>query len=169
MRPTLPLLAIVAALPVHAQEPFLLDEIVLSAGITPIAADAYARAHTVLTAQKIEDRGIATLQDALRAVPGVAVSSTGSSFTQVRIRGGEANHTLILIDGIEAAGGADEYILTGLRDCEYRADRGSARPAIRPLRLERVGGGDQYHHPQGRTGSFLWRQRRGREWRRRVA
>lgn len=114
MRRTLPLLALAAALPVHAQEPILLDEIVLSAGMTPIAADAYARAHTVLTAQEIEDRGIATVQDALRAVPGVTVSSTGSSFTQVRIRGGEANHTLILIDGIEATGGADEYILTGL-------------------------------------------------------
>lgn len=37
-----------------------------------------------------------------------------ASFTQVRIRGGEASHTLILIDGIEAAGGHDEYILSGL-------------------------------------------------------
>lgn len=95
-------------------DPVLLDEIVLSGGLTPVAADGYARAHTVLTAAEIEARGITTVQDALRAVPGVAVSSTGASFTQVRIRGAEANHTLILIDGIEATGGADEYILTGL-------------------------------------------------------
>lgn len=91
-----------------------LDPIILSAGFGAIAGDAYGRAFTVLTAEEIEAKGIATVQDALRAVPGVSVSSTGASFTQVRIRGGEANHTLILIDGIKATGGADEYILTGL-------------------------------------------------------
>lgn len=94
--------------------PYLLEEIVLSGGITPIAAPGYARAHTVLSAREIEDRGLATVQDALRAVPGVSVSSSGAALTQIRIRGGEANHTLVLIDGIEAAGGADEYILSGL-------------------------------------------------------
>ncbi|ABL69469.1 TonB-dependent receptor plug domain-containing protein [Paracoccus denitrificans] len=95
-------------------QPLLLDEIVISGGLTPLAADGYGRAHSVLTAKEIEARGITTVQDALRAMPGVAASSTGASFTQVRIRGAEANHTLILIDGIEATGGADEYILTGL-------------------------------------------------------
>lgn len=106
----------VALFPVAAlsQDGTILDEIVVSGGITPVAAGGYARAHTVLTAEEIAARGITSVQDALRAVPGVAVSSTGASFTQVRIRGGEGNHTLILIDGIEATGGADEYILTGL-------------------------------------------------------
>lgn len=99
---------------VSAQDVIELDQIVLSAGLAPLNAQNYARAHTVLTADEIEAQGIATVQDALRALPGVSVSSTGSSFTQVRIRGAEANHTLILIDGIEATGGADEYILTGL-------------------------------------------------------
>ncbi|CAM3240117.1 vitamin B12 transporter [Paracoccus aminovorans] len=97
-----------------AQDAVTLDPVILSAGFSPIASDAYGRAHTVLTAEEIEQRGIATVQDALRAVPGIAVSATGSTFTQVRIRGGEGNHTLILIDGIEAVGGGDEYILTGL-------------------------------------------------------
>ncbi|MGE0611251.1 MAG: TonB-dependent receptor plug domain-containing protein [Hyphomicrobiales bacterium] len=42
--------------------------------------------------------------DALRGLPGVTVSRSGSfgALTQVRIRGAEANHTLVLIDGIEA-------------------------------------------------------------------
>jgi len=97
-----------------AQDSYRLDEVVISGGLTAMAADGYARAHTVLTAEEIEAKGIATVQDALRAVPGVAVSSTGATYTQVRIRGGEGNHTLVLIDGIEATGGADEYILTGL-------------------------------------------------------
>lgn len=95
-----------------AQEVIQLDEIVLSAGLTPIAENGYARAHSVVTQEDIADRGISTVDDALRALPGVSVGS--GSLTQVRIRGAEANHTQILIDGIEAAGGADEYYLGGL-------------------------------------------------------
>lgn len=111
--------AALAPLPLAAQEAatddtIVLDTVVLSGGLTPIAADAYGRAYTVLTAEEMEQRGLRTVQDALREVPGVAVSSTGASFTQVRIRGAEANHTLFLIDGVPATGGYDEYILTGL-------------------------------------------------------
>lgn len=92
-----------------------LGEIVLSGGFTPITEREYGRAASVITAEEIERRGITTVQDALRAVPGVSVNGSGSSSTQVRIRGGEANHTLILIDGVPAAGGNGEYILSGLQ------------------------------------------------------
>jgi vitamin B12 transporter len=88
--------------------------LVLSGGLTPIEASAYGRASTVLTSQDIQERGISSLQDALRAVPGISVNSAGSSLTQVRIRGGEGSHTLILIDGVRAAGGDGEYYLSGL-------------------------------------------------------
>jgi len=42
--------------------------------------------------------------EALRSLPGVHVNRAGgfSNLTQVRIRGAEGNHTLVLIDGIEA-------------------------------------------------------------------
>lgn len=101
-------------LPVAAQEVIQLDEVIVSGGLSAIAQDAYGRAATVLDAAEIERRGIATVQDALRAIPGVAVSGPGASVTQVRIRGSEADHTLILIDGIRAAGGDGEYMLAGL-------------------------------------------------------
>lgn len=97
-----------------APDTVTLDPVVLAGGLSPIVADAYGRAHTVLTAEEMAQRGIRTVQDALRDVPGVAVSSAGGSFTQIRIRGAEANHTLILIDGVPATGGNDEYILSGL-------------------------------------------------------
>ncbi|MDO5622795.1 MAG: TonB-dependent receptor [Paracoccus sp. (in: a-proteobacteria)] len=100
--------------PALSQQTITLDPIILSAGLNPIEAHSYGRAHTVVTADEIEARGLASVQDALRAVPGVAVSSTGPSYTQVRIRGAEANHTLVLIDGVRAAAGDSEYILTGL-------------------------------------------------------
>lgn len=91
-----------------------LDEVVISGGLSPIAANSYGRAYTVVTGKEMEERGLRRVQDALRAMPGVSVSSSGNSMTQLRIRGGEANHTLILIDGVQASGGNDEYILSGL-------------------------------------------------------
>ena len=91
-----------------------LAEIIVSGGLTPIEAQKYGRSVSVLTSEEIEDRGITTGQDALRSVPGLMINGSGDSFTQVRIRGAEANHTLILIDGVEASGGDSEYILSGL-------------------------------------------------------
>ncbi|KIC17010.1 TonB-dependent receptor plug domain-containing protein [Leisingera sp. ANG-Vp] len=91
-----------------------LGEIIVSGGFTPVGAQQYGRAATVVTSEEIEKRGISTVQDALRSVPGLMVNGSGDSFTQVRIRGAEANHTLILIDGVEASGGDSEYILSGL-------------------------------------------------------
>ncbi|MDM7255565.1 MAG: TonB-dependent receptor [Paracoccus sp. (in: a-proteobacteria)] len=109
----LPLIAL-PAMSQDMQQPFVLDDIVLSAGIAPLPADAVTRAHTVLTAEDIAARGAVTVQDALRGLPGVSVSSSGTSLTAVRIRGSESNHVLVLIDGIEAAGGADTYNFSGL-------------------------------------------------------
>lgn len=60
---------------------------------------------TVLSASDLAVRDAPYLADQLRAVPGLAVSRNGGagSLTQVRIRGGEANHTLVLLDGIEVS------------------------------------------------------------------
>ena len=42
--------------------------------------------------------------DVLRGMPGLAVSRSGNrgALTQVRLRGAEANHVLVLIDGVQA-------------------------------------------------------------------
>ena len=98
-----------------AQETFALDEIIVSGGLSPIAAQEYGRSVSVVTAQEIQDRGISTVVDALRALPGVSVSSAGSGFVQVRMRGGEARHTLVLLDGVQLAGGEGEYTFSGLQ------------------------------------------------------
>ena len=56
--------------------------------------------------------------DVLRRLPNLAVSQSGSfgGITQVRLRGSEANHTLVLIDGIEVNDPANgsEYNFTHL-------------------------------------------------------
>lgn len=82
-----------------------LDEVVVTAGRNPVAAEKVGRAHTVLTGEELEKTQTRYVADALRRVPGVSVSRTGSlgGFTQVRIRGSEANHVLVLIDGVEVS------------------------------------------------------------------
>jgi len=59
---------------------------------------------SVITRKELDERQIRYVADALRSMPGVAVSSPNGpgGLTQVRLRGAEANHTLVLIDGIEA-------------------------------------------------------------------
>ena len=74
-----------------------------------IAADKVGSSVTVVTAQDIKNQQIRNGADALRSLPGVSVSRSGTSagLTQVRIRGAEGNHTLVLIDGIQANSGID--------------------------------------------------------------
>ncbi|WP_198666129.1 TonB-dependent siderophore receptor [Tropicimonas sp. IMCC34043] len=95
------------AAPALAQdsEPVQLDEIIVGGGLTPIEAERYGHAVSVVTAKDIAERQIKHAADALRALPGVSVSQTGNpgGLTTVRLRGAEANHTLVLIDGIEVS------------------------------------------------------------------
>ncbi|MBL8671389.1 MAG: TonB-dependent receptor [Alphaproteobacteria bacterium] len=89
-----------------AQEsPKRLPPTVVTATRTPVEADRVGRAVTVITAEELQERGITFVHDALRSVPGVAVSTTGgrNSTTQIRLRGAEANHTVVRIDGVDAA------------------------------------------------------------------
>ncbi|MGD9916529.1 MAG: TonB-dependent receptor plug domain-containing protein [Paenirhodobacter sp.] len=87
-----------------AQDTTSLDEIVVWGGLTGIATSDFTRAYSIVTARDIEERGITTVQNALRALPGVSVAATGGTAAAVYIRGGEANHTKVLIDGVEANG-----------------------------------------------------------------
>ncbi|WOI52960.1 TonB-dependent receptor plug domain-containing protein [Parvularcula sp. LCG005] len=87
-----------------ASEPDRSDEIYVS-GLRPVAPSQTTAAVTVLDADDLAIRGSTYLADTLRAVPGVAVSRSGAvgGLTQLRIRGAEANHTLLLIDGIDVS------------------------------------------------------------------
>lgn len=81
----------------------ILPEVVVSASMVPTSSDAVGSAVTVITAEEIERKQVRVLSDVLREVPGVAVNRSGTvgTLTQVRIRGAEGNHTLVIIDGIE--------------------------------------------------------------------
>src|SRR5690606_39136750 len=64
---------------------------------------------TVVTGEDLQRQQIRHAADALRSLPGVSVNRSGSPahLTAVRIRGAEHNHTLVLIDGIEANTGSN--------------------------------------------------------------
>jgi vitamin B12 transporter len=74
-----------------------------------IPAENTGTSLTVVTAADLKNQQLRNAAEALRSLPGVSVSHTGgfAGLTQLRIRGAEANHTLVLIDGIEANAGHD--------------------------------------------------------------
>lgn len=86
-----------------------LPEIVVSASRVPLQAKAVGSAVTVITAEEIERKQARVVSDLLREVPGIAVHRSGPPGTQtaVRIRGGEAGHTLVIIDGVKLNDPAD--------------------------------------------------------------
>ncbi|GAO38343.1 vitamin B12 transporter BtuB [Sphingomonas changbaiensis NBRC 104936] len=90
-----PLFAFLAAAPA--------DEIVVTASRAPQSAAETGQAVTVLDRDLIEQRQAVIVSDLLAQTPGVAVSRNGGvgGFTGLRIRGAEAEQTLVLIDGVK--------------------------------------------------------------------
>ena len=81
------------------------DTIVVIGGRIPVLAEDVTSAATLIDETDITLRGGLTLADTLRSVPGIAVSRSGGAggLTDLRVRGSEANHVLVLIDGIAAS------------------------------------------------------------------
>ncbi|OCW55967.1 TonB-dependent receptor plug domain-containing protein [Hoeflea olei] len=92
------------ALAQDRDQPTQLETILVTDGLTPIEQEKSGRAFTVISGAQLEKDQVRYVTDALRQVPGFAVSRSGpnGSFTQVRVRGAEANHLLVMIDGVEA-------------------------------------------------------------------
>lgn len=97
-----------------------IDDEIISVGsrISGSTFDTITSAATILSEEEIKNRGQAFLSDILRSLPGLAVSRSGPSgnFTQIRVRGSEANHVLVLIDGVEAGNpNTGEFDFAGIR------------------------------------------------------
>ena len=87
--------------PVAAQ-PTALPEIVNYAAQTALESSRVGASVTVLHGEKLREQGVPTISDALRFVPGLAVTQSGNrgGLTTVSIRG-SAGNVLVMIDGIE--------------------------------------------------------------------
>ncbi len=78
---------------------------------------------SILSREDIESRNAAHVSDLLRSLPGLSVnrSGPGGALTQLRVRGSEANHILVLVDGVEVANPtAGEFDFAGLRAADIR-------------------------------------------------
>ncbi len=86
-------------------EPFIAPDIILvsaNRGADAVTIEDHTGSATILTASDLSDRQTRDIADVLRDVPGVAVSSVAGQ-TQIRLRGSEGNHVLVLVDGIEVS------------------------------------------------------------------
>jgi vitamin B12 transporter len=83
--------------------PISVDQIVITASRAPESEAQTPASVTVIDAQRIERLDEPLLTDLLRLTPSTAVATSGpgGSLTEVRIRGAEANHTLLFVDGIK--------------------------------------------------------------------
>ena len=103
--PLVSIAALLVATPALAQTAG--DRIVVTASRSGegVAADETGASITVLDSETLEQRQTRFVADVLRDVPGIAVNRAGSvgGLTQIRIRGSESNHVLMLIDGIEVS------------------------------------------------------------------
>lgn len=84
--------------------PDTVERVIVTGARVPLEAGRLGSATTIISRDEIDRRQARYLADLLRAVPGFAVSLSGGvgSQTQVRVRGSEANHVLVLIDGVRA-------------------------------------------------------------------
>jgi len=76
-------------------------EVVTSATKTPVPVTHLTSAVEVITGQELEQKKIKTVFDALRLAQGVTAFSSGGPGTlaNVRMRGAQSKHTLVVIDG----------------------------------------------------------------------
>ncbi len=93
---------VMAAQPGSAQE---MDDLVVTATRLATPRGELASSVTVISAEDIRRRQFRSVSKALRSVPGLHVVQAGGAGqqTSVFMRGTNSNHTLVLIDGIEAS------------------------------------------------------------------
>lgn len=78
-------------------------DIIVNAALVPQPVERASASATIIPEAKIAALGEPLLTDLLRLTPGVSVSASGGpgSQVQVRVRGAEANHSLLFVDGIQ--------------------------------------------------------------------
>ena len=104
------LFAPVTALAIEREETIL-----VTASRAPINLSKSTSSVTLITKEDIRRRQAVYLSDLLRLTPGLSISSSGGrgKNTQIRMRGAEGNHVMVLLDGIEVndPAGGDEFDL----------------------------------------------------------
>jgi vitamin B12 transporter len=127
------------------------DILVVASRDGSVLAEDYTGSALVVTADQLEQRQTRDIADILRDVPGVAVASVAGQ-TQIRLRGAEANHVLVLVDGIEVsdpfAGEFDVGTLQAEVGAQVEVLRGPQSALYGP---DAIGGVVAYESASGRS------------------
>jgi outer membrane cobalamin receptor len=91
-------------IPVRLHLSALSESIVVSASQVDVPLSQASQSVTVISSADLQTRQIDTVADALRLVPGLAVTRNGGlgSITSLFPRGGESDFTIVLVDGMRA-------------------------------------------------------------------
>ncbi len=112
---------------VHAED-VKLDPIVVTATKTATKLSEVPASVTVITAEEIEAQGSANLGQILARTPGITLVSSGGigAYSNVRMRGMPAAHSLVMIDGVRMNDPADSM------------NRGFIFDSVIPHNIERI-------------------------------
>ena len=79
------------------------ETLVVSASQVEIPLSQASSAVSIITGTELRERQLATVADALRQVPGLAIARAGSAgaLTSAFPRGGESDYTLVYVDGVQ--------------------------------------------------------------------
>jgi len=108
----------------------LADDEIIVTGLRAVPIADVTSSVTILDFEALSVRNSPFVADQLRAVPSLGVSRSGglANMTQVRIRGAEANHTLVLLNGVEVSdpvtGETDFGLWSGLNTQRIEVARG---------------------------------------------
>ena len=98
------IIAIFAGTPALAEEnQNNIEEIIVTGLRTPVSLSQMPTATSVIDREMIDARQNFQILDLLRGLPGISIARTGGvgGQAQLRMRGAEANHVLVIIDGVE--------------------------------------------------------------------
>jgi vitamin B12 transporter len=86
---------------VNLSEP--VESVSITGARTPLSNQFVAGALSVIDSAHIKASGALTLSDLLRTLPSVNISQSGpvGTLTEIRFRGSESNHVLVMLDGVE--------------------------------------------------------------------
>jgi vitamin B12 transporter len=96
--------ALLAASGIANAQTVLPELVVVSPSLVPIEASKSGSSVTAMTGEEARASGFSQLSDVMRTFAGMHVNQSGprGSLTQFRVRGAEANHLLVMIDGVPA-------------------------------------------------------------------
>ncbi|HZL97208.1 MAG TPA: TonB-dependent receptor plug domain-containing protein, partial [Terriglobales bacterium] len=94
------------SVPAMAQEPVRTEPVVVTATRIEEKVSEQASSVSVVTREEIELKRPAVAAEVMQGIPGVVVQQSGSpgNLANIRIRGGDSNGTLVMIDGFPLNG-----------------------------------------------------------------